>query len=83
MRAADSQRSTRTVLMRAIYARRAAGGASGVQIEDESDSFFATARLWNDGIIDQRNTRDVVGIGLSAACGNGVVGTTSWGVFRH
>ena len=37
------------------------------KIEDESDPFFATARLWDDGIIDPRKTRDVVGIGLSAA----------------
>jgi acetyl-CoA carboxylase carboxyltransferase component len=29
------------------------------QIEQESDPFFATARLWDDGIIDPRHTRDV------------------------
>ncbi len=53
------------------------------QIGKESDPFFATARLWDDGIIDPRTTRDVVAIALSAACSAPVQGTTSWGVFRH
>jgi acetyl-CoA carboxylase carboxyltransferase component len=53
------------------------------QIERESDAFFATARLWDDGIIDPRDTRDVVGIALSVAHTAPVEGTTSWGVFRH
>jgi acyl-CoA carboxylase subunit beta len=54
-----------------------------VKIEQESDPFFATANLWDDGIIDPRRTRDVLGIGLSTAFSRSVEGTTSWGVFRH
>jgi len=54
-----------------------------LQIENESNPFFATARLWDDGIIDPRDTRTVVGISLSAAYNERVEGTTSWGVFRH
>jgi acetyl-CoA carboxylase carboxyltransferase component len=53
------------------------------QIDKESDPFFATARLWDDGIIDPRHTRDVVAICLSATHSAPVTGTTSWGVFRH
>jgi acetyl-CoA carboxylase carboxyltransferase component len=53
------------------------------QIENESDPFFATARLWDDGILDPRDTRDVLGICLSVAMNREVEGTTSWGVFRH
>ncbi len=53
------------------------------QIDKESDPYFATARLWDDGIIDPRHTRDVVGISLSTAYNVPVRGTTSWGVFRH
>ncbi|MGE0787458.1 MAG: acyl-CoA carboxylase subunit beta [Sandaracinaceae bacterium] len=53
------------------------------QIESESSAFFATARLWDDGIIDPRDTRDVVGIALSASYTAPVEGTMSWGVFRH
>ncbi|HUH01069.1 MAG TPA: carboxyl transferase domain-containing protein [Kofleriaceae bacterium] len=53
------------------------------QIGKESDPFFATARLWDDGIIDPRDTRSVIGIALSSAYSAPVQGTTSWGVFRH
>ncbi len=53
------------------------------QIDTESDPLFATARVWDDGIIDPRQTRTVVGIALSAAHSAPVRGTTSWGVFRH
>jgi acetyl-CoA carboxylase carboxyltransferase component len=53
------------------------------QIDKESDPFFATARLWDDGILDPRHTRDVIAISLSAAHAAPVAGTTSWGVFRH
>jgi acyl-CoA carboxylase subunit beta len=53
------------------------------QIARESDCYFATARLWDDGIIDPRDTRTVVAIALSAAYNAPVKGTMEWGVFRH
>jgi acetyl-CoA carboxylase carboxyltransferase component len=53
------------------------------QIENESNAFFASARLWDDGIIDPRDTRTVVALSLSVAYNAPVEGTTSWGVFRH
>ncbi|MBW1831766.1 MAG: acyl-CoA carboxylase subunit beta, partial [Deltaproteobacteria bacterium] len=53
------------------------------QIEDQSTAFYATARLWDDGIIDPRDTRTTIAICLSAAYNAPVEGTTSWGVFRH
>ncbi|MBX3273776.1 MAG: acyl-CoA carboxylase subunit beta [Sandaracinaceae bacterium] len=53
------------------------------QIDGESEALFATARVWDDGIIDPRDTRDVVGICLSTSYTVPVEGTTSWGVFRH
>lgn len=37
------------------------------QIDSESRALFATGRLWDDGIIDPRDTRAVLGIALSAA----------------
>jgi acetyl-CoA carboxylase carboxyltransferase component len=61
-------------MMKAMLAR---------QIENESEPFFASARLWDDGMIDPRDTRDAIGICLSVAHTREVVGTTSWGVFRH
>ncbi len=53
------------------------------QIDQESQPLVATANLWDDGIIDPRDTRDVLGISLSVAHTQRVEGTTSWGVFRH
>ncbi len=53
------------------------------QIERESDCYFATARLWDDGIIDPRDTRTVLAISLSAAYNRPVEGTMEFGVFRH
>ena len=53
------------------------------QIDRESTPYFATARLWDDGIIDPRDTRAVIAISLSAAHSAPYEGTTRWGVFRH
>jgi acetyl-CoA carboxylase carboxyltransferase component len=53
------------------------------QIDRESDSYFATAQLWDDGIIDPRDTRTVLAICLSAVHNRPVRGTMKWGVFRH
>jgi acetyl-CoA carboxylase carboxyltransferase component len=53
------------------------------QITRESSPYFATARLWDDGIIDPRDTRTVLGIALSAALNRPVEGAMEWGVFRH
>jgi len=52
------------------------------QIERESHSFFVTARLYDDGIIDPRDTRTVLGIALSAVHSNRVEGRRGFGVFR-
>ena len=51
------------------------------QIDGESDPYFATARLWDDGIIDPRDTRRVVALSLSAAF-NAPPRETRFGVFR-
>jgi acetyl-CoA carboxylase carboxyltransferase component len=53
------------------------------QIQRESDCWFATARLWDDGVIDPRDTRNVLAIALSACYNAPVEGTMEWGVFRH
>jgi acyl-CoA carboxylase subunit beta len=52
------------------------------QIERESHAFFNTARLYDDGIIDPRDTRTVLGIALSAVHSNVVEGRRGYGVFR-
>jgi acetyl-CoA carboxylase carboxyltransferase component len=52
------------------------------QITKESYAFFATARLWDDGIIDPRDSRTVLGMGLSAVHNDTIEGSAQWGVFR-
>ena len=52
------------------------------QIERESHSFFVSARLYDDGVIDPRDTRTVLGIALSAAHSNLIEGRRGFGVFR-
>ena len=49
--------------------------------EQEGDPYFATARLWDDGIIDPAQTRDVLGLSISAAL-NAPIPPTPFGVFR-
>jgi acetyl-CoA carboxylase carboxyltransferase component len=52
------------------------------QITRESHSFFVTARLYDDGVIDPRDTRTVLGMALSAAHSQAVEGRRGFGVFR-
>ncbi|KAI8817404.1 carboxyl transferase [Fimicolochytrium jonesii] len=49
--------------------------------ESEGHPYFASARLWDDGIITPSSTRDVLGLGLSAALSK-PVNETQFGVFR-
>ena len=51
------------------------------QYEEQGHPYYATARLWDDGIIDPADTRDVLGLGLSAAL-NAPIPKTPFGVFR-
>src|SRR6058998_284819 len=51
------------------------------QYEAEGDPYYATARLWDDGILDPLETRDVLGLALAAALG-APIPATRFGVFR-
>ncbi|WP_375749305.1 carboxyl transferase domain-containing protein [Vibrio sp. HN007] len=51
------------------------------QYQVQSHAYYASARLWDDGIIDPAKTRDVVGIALSAAL-NAPIPDSKFGVFR-
>ena len=51
------------------------------QYETQGHPYYATARLWDDGIIDPADTRMVLGLGLSAAL-NAPVAPTRFGLFR-
>jgi acyl-CoA carboxylase subunit beta len=52
------------------------------QIETESAALFLSGRLYDDGVIDPRDTRTVLGIALSAVHNNVVKGRRGFGVFR-
>ncbi|MGI9509142.1 MAG: carboxyl transferase domain-containing protein [Geminicoccaceae bacterium] len=51
------------------------------QFEHQGHPLYASARLWDDGIVDPRKTRDVLGLSLSAAL-NAPIPETRFGVFR-
>jgi acetyl-CoA carboxylase carboxyltransferase component len=64
----------------AADARRTA--AIEAQIEAESHAFAVTGRLHDDGIVDPRDTRTVLGMALSAVHSTTVAGRRGYGVFR-
>jgi 3-methylcrotonyl-CoA carboxylase beta subunit len=51
------------------------------QYETQGHPYYATARLWDDGVIDPVDTRRVLGLALSAAL-NAPIPQTQFGVFR-
>ena len=63
-------------------ADRARTAAVQAQIEAESHAFFVSARLYDDGIVDPRDTRTVLGMSLSAVHSQRVEGRRGFGVFR-
>ncbi len=51
------------------------------QYDQQGHPYYASARLWDDGIIDPADTRMVLGLGLSAAL-NAPIEKTNFGIFR-
>ncbi|MBV8465480.1 MAG: methylcrotonoyl-CoA carboxylase, partial [Burkholderiales bacterium] len=51
------------------------------QFEGQSHPYYATSRLWDDGIIDPKDTRRVLGLAISASL-NKPIEETKFGVFR-
>jgi 3-methylcrotonyl-CoA carboxylase beta subunit len=51
------------------------------QYEHQGHPYYASARLWDDGVIDPADTRTVLGLGLSAAL-NAEIEDSRFGVFR-
>jgi acetyl-CoA carboxylase carboxyltransferase component len=52
------------------------------QIDAESNAFFVSGRLYDDGLLDPRDTRTVLGIALSAVASAPIGGRRGFGVFR-
>lgn len=51
------------------------------QYEKQGNPYYASARLWDDGVIAPHDTRKVLGLSLSAAL-NAPIAATRYGVFR-
>jgi 3-methylcrotonyl-CoA carboxylase beta subunit len=51
------------------------------QYDSHGHPYYASARLWDDGVIAPEDTRRVLGLALSAAL-NAPIETTRFGVFR-
>ena len=51
------------------------------QYERQGSPYYSTARLWDDGVIDPRDTRRLLGMGLQIAAG-AEIQAPSYGVFR-
>ncbi|MDP4605485.1 MAG: methylcrotonoyl-CoA carboxylase, partial [Erythrobacter sp.] len=50
--------------------------------EDEGNPYYATARLWDDGVVDPVQTRDVLGLALAACLEAPIAERPAFGVFR-
>ncbi|MGB7407116.1 MAG: carboxyl transferase domain-containing protein, partial [Pontixanthobacter sp.] len=50
--------------------------------EDEGNPYYATARLWDDGVIDPAQTRDVLGLAFAATLEAPIPERSQFGVFR-
>jgi 3-methylcrotonyl-CoA carboxylase beta subunit len=50
--------------------------------EDEGNPYYATARMWDDGIIDPVQTRDVLGLAFSATLNAPIPERARFGLFR-
>jgi 3-methylcrotonyl-CoA carboxylase beta subunit len=51
------------------------------QYEAQGHPYYASARLWDDGVVDPGDSRMVLGLGLSAAL-NAPIEPTDFGIFR-
>jgi 3-methylcrotonyl-CoA carboxylase beta subunit len=50
--------------------------------EDEGNPYYATARLWDDGVIDPAQTRDVLGLAFAATLNAPIPAGPRFGLFR-
>lgn len=50
--------------------------------DKEGEPEFASARLWDDGVIDPADTRRVLSLALAAACNGYSHSTPHYGVYR-
>ena len=54
---------------------------NGKRYENESSAYFATARLWDDGVIEHTDTRTTLGLAIAMSL-NAPIPDQEFGVFR-
>ena len=53
------------------------------EAEDKASAWYSTSQLWDDGVIDPRETRNYLGFVLAVIYNQTIKGTESYGVWRH
>ncbi len=71
-----------TIKRDAMEAEAAFKSPIRARYEAEGDPYYATARLWDDGIIDPLQTRDVLGLAFSATLNQPIPERPRFGLFR-
>ncbi len=53
------------------------------EAEKKSSAWYSSSQLWDDGIIDPRETRNYLGFALTVIYSQAIKGTDAYGVWRH
>jgi len=53
------------------------------EAEDKASAWYSTSQLWDDGVIDPRETRNYLGFVLAVIYNQTIKGTEGYGVWRH
>jgi len=53
------------------------------EVEDKSTAWHSTSEMWDDGVIDPRETRNYLGFTLSVLYNQPIKGADGYGVWRH
>ena len=53
------------------------------EAESKSSAWYSSSEIWDDGVIDPRETRNYLGFALNVVYNQPIKGTDSYGVWRH
>ena len=53
------------------------------EVEKKSSAWYSTSELWDDGVIDPRETRNYLGFALAVLYNQEITGADGYGVWRH
>ncbi len=52
------------------------------KMSEKETAWFSTSEMWDDGVIDPRQTRNYIGFSLAVVYNQPIKGTSNYGVFR-